>query len=71
MLILWRLSWIFWKIHKLLKINKKLTENIKNVPNLLKLSIWIEKLENKMCFNQIYAKIVKTAFEKVVAMATT
>ena len=61
-------SWIFWKIKKLLKINKKLIENIENVSNLLKLSTSIEKLENKRYFKQIYVKVVKTAFEKVVAM---
>ena len=70
MLALWRPSWIFWKIKKILKINKKLIENIENVSNLLQLSIRIEKLENKMYFKQIYVKIVKTALEKVVAMAT-
>ena len=38
--------------------------------DLLNLSIWIEKLENKIYFKQIYVKIVKTDFEKVVAIAT-
>ena len=54
----------------MLKINKKYIKIIENESNLLKLSIWIEKLEIKMCFKQIYVKIVKTAFEKVVTMAT-
>ena len=64
-------SWIFWKIQKLLKINKKLIKNIENVSNLFKLSIWIVKLDIKMYFKQIYGTIVKTAFHKVVAMAMT
>ena len=34
----------------LLTINKKLIENVKNVSDLLKLSIWIENLENKILF---------------------
>ena len=68
MFILWRPSWIFWKIQKLLKINKKLIVNIETVSNLLKLSIWIEKRENKLYFKQIYVIIVKTTFEKVVAI---
>ena len=60
----------FLKISKLLKINKKLIKNTKNASNLLKLSILIEKNEIKMYFKQIYVKAVKTAFEKVAAMAT-
>ena len=57
-LILWRSSWTFWKIQELLKINKKLIENIENISKLLKLNFWIEKLENKMYLKQIYVKIV-------------
>ena len=37
-------------------------KNVKSVSNPLKLNIWMEK--------EIYVKIVKKAFEKVVAMAT-
>ena len=33
----------FLKIQIFLKLNKRLIENVKNVSNLLKLSIWIEK----------------------------
>ena len=47
MFILSRPSWIFWEIQKLLKINMKLIKNIENESNLLKLSIWIKKLEIK------------------------
>ena len=60
----------FWKIHKLLKLNTKLTKNVENVSHLLKLNISMEKREIKMYFKQIYVKILKTAFEKVVAMST-
>ena len=69
-MIFWRPSLIFWKIQKMLKINKKLIKSIDNVSNLLKLSIWKQKIEIKVYFKQIYVKIVKTAFEKVVAMVT-
>ena len=44
--------------------------HIKNVSNLLKLSIWMEKLGRKMYFKLIYVKNVKAAFEEVVTMAT-
>ena len=43
----------------MLKINKKLVEDIENASNLL-----IEKPEMEMYFKQIYVKIVKTVFEK-------
>ena len=71
MLILWWPSWIFQKIQNLFKINKKLIKNVENVSNLLKLSTCIEKFEIKTYFKQIHVKIVKTSFQKMVAMATS
>ena len=59
----------FLENSKIAQINKKLIKNIENVTNLLKVIIWIVKLEMKMYFRQIYVKIIKTAFVKVVAMA--
>ena len=64
MLVPWRLSWIFWKIQKLLKINQKLIKNIINVSNLFKLSISIKQLEIKMLFKKFHVKIVKSGFLK-------
>ena len=46
------------------KINKKLIKNIENVS-----SLHLNRKTCKMYSEQIYAKIVKTVFEKVVAMA--
>ena len=43
-----------------------LIRNIKNVSNIFKLNIWLEKLEIKMYFKKIQVKIVKMAVEKVV-----
>ena len=62
MLISWPLSWIFWKIKKLLKIIQKLIKNIENVSILFKLSISMKKLEIKMHFKKFHVKIVKSGF---------
>ena len=63
MLILWRPSCTFLENSKIAQNQQEVGQNIENVSNLHKLSIWIKKRENKMYFKQIYVKIVKTAFK--------
>ena len=46
-----------------------LIRNIKNVSNIFKLNIWLEKLEIKMYFKKIQVKIVKWLLKKWLAMA--